>query len=112
MSRGSYTPEFKSRVVLEVIQGARELEAIAAENQLNPNMVRNWKAEFLRNAARAFEQPDKGTKEARRKERQREKENERLLKTVGQLTLERDFLQDCFRAVGKPIPSLDQRGTK
>ena len=29
------------------------------------------------------------------------------LKTIGKLTVERDFLQDCFRAVGKPIPELD-----
>ena len=108
MSRGSSTAEFKTKVVLEVLEGTRELEAIAADNQLNPNMVRNWKNEFLRNASRAFEQPKKTEKEARRKEHKREKENERLLKTVGQLTLERDFLQDCFRAVGKPIPSLDQ----
>ena len=105
-----YSPEFKAKIVIEVLEGARELEAIAADNQLNPNMVRKWKSEFLQKAGRAFEQPDKGTKEARRKERKREKENERLLRTVGQLTLERDFLQDCFRLTGKPVPSLDQKG--
>jgi len=110
MARTTYSPEFKAKIVLEVIEGARELEAIAAENQLNPNMVRNWKSDFLKNAGRAFEPTDQGTKEARRKERKREKENERLLRTVGQLTLERDFLQDCFRKVGKPVPSLDQQG--
>ena len=46
MPRGKYTPEFKAKIVLEVLQGERELGAIAAENSLNPNMVRNWKAEF------------------------------------------------------------------
>lgn len=46
MSRGKYTPEFKAKIVLEILQGERELGAIAAENNLNPNMVRNWKAEF------------------------------------------------------------------
>ena len=110
MPRSVYSPEFKAKIVLEVLEGARALEAIAAENQLNPNMVRNWKSEFVKNAGKAFEPNAKGAKEARRKELKREKENERLLRTVGQLTLERDFLQDCFRAVGKPIPSLDQKG--
>lgn len=109
MSRGNYSPEFKSRIVLEVLEGAKQLEAIAAENQLNPNMLRNWKSEFIRNASRAFEQPNKAEKETRRKEQKREKENERLLKTVGQLTLERDFLQDCFRTIGKPIPRFDSK---
>ena len=110
MPRTVYSPEFKAKIVIEVLEGARDLESIAADNQLNPNMVRKWKSEFLQNAGKAFEQLDKGSKEARRKERKREKENERLLRTVGQLTLERDFLQDCFRLAGKPIPSLDQKG--
>lgn len=110
MSRGNYTADFKAKIAMEVLEGARGLEEIAAENQLNPNMVRNWKKEFIRNASRAFEQPDRMEKEARRKERKMERENERLLKTVGQLTLERNFLQDCFRTVGKPIPNPDQKG--
>ena len=27
--------------------------------------------------------------------------------SLGQLTIERNFLQDCFRAVGQPIPEFD-----
>jgi hypothetical protein len=27
-----------------------------------------------------------------------------MLKTIGQLTLERDFFQDCFRRAGEEIP--------
>ena len=83
MSRTVYSPEFKAKTVIEVLEGARDLEAIAADNQLNPNMVRKWKSVFLQNAGKAFEQLDKGTKEARRKERKREKENERLLRASG-----------------------------
>ena len=30
-----------------------------------------------------------------------------MLKTIGQLTLERDFLQDCFRRTGRAIPEFD-----
>lgn len=110
MARSMYAPEFKAKIVLEVLEEAKTLEAIAAENQLNPNMVRNWKSEFIKNAGKAFEPQAKAEKAARRKELKQEKENERLLRTVGQLTLERDFLQDCFRLAGKPIPSLDQKG--
>ena len=56
MSRGKYTPKFKAKIVLEVLRGERELGAIAAENSLNPNMVRNWKSEFLDNASSIFEE--------------------------------------------------------
>ena len=31
-----------------------------------------------------------------------------MLKKIGQLTLERDFLQDCFRACDLPIPEYDK----
>ena len=34
-------------------------------------------------------------------------ETERMLKKIGQLTLERDFLQDCFRLSGHPVPEYD-----
>ena len=66
MSRGKYTPEFKARIVLEVLQGERELGAIAAENNLNPNMVRNWKAEFVENASSIFEEHGKAELSVRR----------------------------------------------
>lgn len=36
-----------------------------------------------------------------------------MLRTIGQLTLERDFLQDCFRQAGEAIPRIpeyDQKG--
>ena len=45
-------------------------------------------------------------KEDRRKEAALKKENEKMLKSIGQLTLERDFLQDCFRVTGKPVPKM------
>lgn len=35
-----YTAQYKAKIVLEVLQGEKELGEIAAENNLNPNMVR------------------------------------------------------------------------
>lgn len=108
MSR-KYTPEFKAKIVLEVIQGDRELGEIAAENNLNPNMVRTWKTEFIKNANRVFNERQ-SEKEIRRKEAELEQERNQMLKTIGQLTLERDFLQDVFRRSGYPVPTLDKPG--
>ena len=67
MTRRTYTPEYKAKLVIEVLQGEKELNTIAAENSISPNMLRNWKAEFLENAGRAFD-GSRQTKEARRKE--------------------------------------------
>lgn len=104
MSRKSiYSAEFKTKIVLEVLQGNKEINEIAAENNLNPNMVRNWRKEFLENASRVFNQSGL-EKEAKKKEESLEQERDKMLKTIGQLTLERDFLQDCFRKTGIPVP--------
>lgn len=104
MSRTVYTAQFKAKLVLEVLQGEKELGTIAYENNINPNMLRNWKREFVENASTIFEDRKKTEKQARRKEEQVRKETDKMLKTIGQLTLERDFLQDCFRQCGLPVP--------
>lgn len=106
MPRNTYSAAFKTKIVLEVLREERELGEIAAEHNLSPNMVRNWRREFLENAETVFENPKKLEREARRKEAALEKKNARMLKTIGQLTLERDFLQDCFRRAGEEIPGF------
>ena len=110
MAYKHYTPDFKAKIVLQVLQGEKELGEIASENSLNPNMVRNWKTEFLSKVSSIFENKDKAEKEAKRKEEVLEKKKQQMLKTIGQLTLERDFLQDCFRQQGHPVPRLDPEG--
>ncbi len=104
MSRKEYSAQYKTKLVLEVLQGEKELGAVAYENNINPNMLRNWKREFLDHASSVFENRQKAEKQARRKEERLQKETDKMLKTIGQLTLERDFLQDCFRQCGLPIP--------
>ena len=55
--RSNYTAKFKTKIVLEVLKEEKELGVIAAENNLNPNMVRKWRKEFLENAESVFENP-------------------------------------------------------
>ena len=69
MTRKTYTAEYKTKLVLEVIREESRLEEIAAENEINPNMLRNWKQEFLQNASKAFEKKEsKAAKRAEKKE--------------------------------------------
>ena len=106
MARTTYSAQFKTKLVLEVLKGEKELGTIAYENRVNPNMLRNWKREFLDNASTVFENPKKAEKQAKRKEESLKKETDQMLKTIGQLTLERDFLQGCFRQCGLLVPEL------
>lgn len=103
MTRKQYSAQFKTKLVLEVLRGEKELSSIAYENNINANMLRRWKTEFLENASMVFEDPRRSEKNAKREEENLKKKNARMLKTIGQLTLERDFLQDCFREAGVPV---------
>ena len=112
MPRKKYTSEFKTKIVLSILQGDKEFNVICSENGLNPNMVRKWKQEFLQNAHLAFG-ADSERKAVQRKEDDLKKKNDQMLRTIGQLTLERDFLQACFRQAGEAIPRIpeyDQKG--
>ena len=68
-------------------------------------MVRKWKQEFLQNAHRAFD-TDSEQKAALRKEVHLKRKHDQMLKTIGQLTLERDFLQGCFCQIREAVPSF------
>ena len=91
MGKRKFTAEFKARLVLEVISGERELGEIASEHQINPNQLRTWKSAFLEKAPLVFEE-SKNAKEAALRADEAALEKAEMLKTIGQLTLERDFL--------------------
>lgn len=111
MPRQKYTPEFKTKVVLAILQGDQELNEVCAEHGLNPNMVRRWKQDFLQNAHLAFGMESE-RKSAQRTEDDLKRKSDQMLRTIGQLTLERDFLQACFRQAGAPLPAMPEYDPK
>ena len=62
MPKKKYTAEFKTKVILTIIQGDKEFNVICADFNLNPSMVRKWKQEFLQNAHRAFDSESSSVK--------------------------------------------------
>ena len=82
MAYKNYTSDFKAKVVIEVLQGEKSLNEIVAHYNLNPNMVRTWKSEFIKNAGSVFESPKKAEKEARRREASQKRETERMLNAL------------------------------
>jgi len=92
MAKTVYTSRFKADRVLEVLSGEETLGAIAARHNLNPNVLRNWKKEFLEKAPQIFDESSR-KREIAAREREIEAEREELLKTVGQLTIERNWLE-------------------
>ena len=47
--RKTYSPEFKAKLVMEVLRGERMLNEIASENNVHPNMLTRWKTDAVNN---------------------------------------------------------------
>ena len=92
MGKTTYTAKFKADRVIEVLREEEQLGKIAARYNVNPNLLRKWKAEFLEKSSMVFDESRQAREYAAR-ERETEAKQEELLKTVGQLTLERDWLK-------------------
>jgi len=87
-----YSAEFKARLVLEALQGAKTVGEIAAEHGLNPNLVRNWKAKAESDLSRPFSAAEDGR--ARERElAEHWEEVDDLHRKIGELAAERDYLQ-------------------
>ncbi len=90
-TRRNFSAKFKSDLVLEVLRGERDLTTIATENGIQPNLLRNWKKEFLEKASVVFDDSrEENLKEKLNVER---KEKAEYAKKVGQLTMQVDWLK-------------------
>ena len=72
-------------------RGEKELNVLAVENDIQPNLLRNWKKEFLANASLAFD--NKREDNLREKLAEERKEKAEYAKKVGQLTMQVDWLK-------------------
>jgi len=95
--RRKHTADFKARVALEAIKGMKTLSEIAAEFEIHPVMVSNWKKEMLEHLPELFDSKNV------RKDKESDREKEQLHSKVGQLTMEVDFLEKKCRQLGIPV---------
>lgn len=89
--RRNFTAKLKSDLVLELLKGEKDLNSIATENSIQPNLLRNWKKEFLDKASVVFD--DSREENIREKLDEERKEKEAYAKKVGQLTMQVDWLK-------------------
>lgn len=89
--RRNFSAKFKSDLVIELLKGEKDLNTLAAENNIQPNLLRNWKKEFLSNAAVVFD--DKREENLKEKLAEDRKEKAEYAKKVGQLTMQVDWLK-------------------
>jgi transposase-like protein len=88
--RRSHSSSFKARVALETMKGDQPVAELAGRFQVHPSQVQAWKKALLEGAASIFEGANG----------KRQKSDEALIaqlyQQIGQLKVEKDFLQRRF----------------
>lgn len=87
MSRRKHTAKFKFKVVLEALSERFTIQELGRKYDIHPAQITNWKSQFLKNGEEVF------TKKAKDAKTEAQEKEERLLKTIGQLKVENDFLK-------------------
>lgn len=94
--KSTYDAAYKAKVALEAIKEQKTLAELAKEYNVSPSMITVWKTVFVENASQAFTKPDDKKREVEKLKH----ENDKLLKKVGQLTVEVDFFADAYEKLG------------
>mgnify|MGYP001188792727 CR=1 FL=1 len=53
--RRIFSAEFKAKIVLDLISGAKNAAEVSREYEIKPDLLSHWKSQFLANAARVFD---------------------------------------------------------
>jgi len=92
MEKKQYTAEYKAKIVLEALREESHISEIASREGLSRTQLQNWKKEFIDNASKVFAQNKIEQKAKQEVSEIQERESE-LMKKVGQLTIENDWLK-------------------
>ena len=90
--RTTYSAEYKSKLVIEVLQGEQTISEIAARENINVKQLANWKKEFIDNASNTFN-GSKSEKKAKKEAETAKQHEEELMKTIGHLTVQVEWLK-------------------
>jgi transposase len=89
-TRRKHSPSFKAKVALEALRGEKTIAELASQYEIHPNQILQWKKTLAEEAAGLFD--NKRTK----KPKDEKALVNRLYQQIGQLKVEKDFLEDSL----------------
>ena len=95
----NFDPTFKAKVAVEALQEKEPLAVLSKKYHVAPSVITSWKEELLQNSSKAFESNTADKREVK----QLKSQNERLMRKVGQLTLECDFFAQACEDAGLKV---------
>ena len=90
-NRRKFTAKFKNKVVLEALKERHTMAELAQKYELHPQQITTWKNHFLVNAESVFEKKKVNIKD------EQEQQKDALLRTIGLLKVENDFLKKSLK---------------
>ena len=84
---------------MEAMKEKETLSELSKRFNLSPSKITQWKEEFIKNAFQAFELPVDNKRELKKVKA----ENERLLRKVGQMTIDCDFFAKACEDAGLKV---------
>lgn len=94
--RRHLTAEFKARVATEALREEKSIQQIAQENDIAPTQVSTWKKELEGRMSEIFERKNSADKQLRH----HEKRGGQLERKIGQLVIEKEFLEKKCKQLG------------
>jgi len=92
-TKKQYSPEFKLKVVLEILKGEKTATQLAGEVGVHPVVLSDWKKQFKENGSQIFAHPRKS------KEAVEIREKAELFEQIGRLKMENEWLKKKLGAL-------------
>ena len=91
-NRRKLSAAFKAQVAIEALKERESLSELAKRYEVHPNMISQWKREFIDRGIEIFQ--------TKSPEKQVAHDTEKLYAKIGQLEMERDFLKKVSQKLG------------